>query len=83
MGVSINWGAWAGSGMASKAGIARMERLGFGSIQAEAGAAVLGALLRSLSGSRIAVPQLTGSVFLWDRYIFIPFCPVRVWYMNS
>ena len=39
--VSVNWGAWAGSGMAAKAGVARMERMGFGAIEPGAGAAVL------------------------------------------
>ncbi len=38
--VSVNWGAWAGSGMAAKAGVARMERMGFGAIEPGAGAAV-------------------------------------------
>ncbi len=38
---SVNWGAWAGSGMAAKAGVARMERMGFGAIEPSAGAAVL------------------------------------------
>ncbi len=66
-GVSMNWGAWAGSGMAAKAGVARMERLGFGAVEPGAGAVVLGALLRSLGGPK-APAQLTGSVFLWDRW---------------
>ncbi len=35
--LSVNWGAWAGSGMAEKAGIERMERLGFGALQPVAG----------------------------------------------
>ncbi len=35
--LSVNWGAWAGSGMAEKAGIERMERLGFGALQPAAG----------------------------------------------
>ena len=52
--------------MAAKAGVARMERLGFGAVEPAAGAAVLGALLRSLGGLR-APAQLTGSVFFWDR----------------
>lgn len=64
--VSVNWGAWAGSGMAAGAGLARMERLGFGAIPPAAGAAALGSVLRSLHGSATAA-QLTGSVFLWDR----------------
>ena len=35
--LSVNWGAWAGSGMAEKAGIERMERLGFGALRPAAG----------------------------------------------
>ena len=35
--LSVSWGAWAGSGMAEKAGIERMERLGFGALQPAAG----------------------------------------------
>ena len=54
--------------MAGKAGLARMERLGFGAIEPAAGAAAFGAALRSLNGGGAAsAPQLTGSVFLWDR----------------
>lgn len=67
--VSVNWGAWAGSGMAAGAGLARMERLGFGAIPPAAGAAALGAVLRSLHSGDGAAAQLTGSVFLWDRYL--------------
>ena len=66
--VSVNWGAWAGSGMAAAAGIARMERLGFGAISPAGGAAALGAVLRLLHSAANATPQLTGAVFLWDRY---------------
>ena len=73
VGISVNWGAWTGSGMAAKAGIERLERLGFGGIRPEAGAAALGALLRSLGGNGgVAVPQLMGSVFYWDRSAFSP-----------
>ena len=43
--ISVNWGAWAGSGMAAKAGVARMDRMGFGAIKPGAGAAVLFAVL--------------------------------------
>jgi hypothetical protein len=64
--VSVNWGAWAGGGMAAGAGLARMERLGFGAIPPAAGAAALGGVLRQLHAGGAAA-QLTGSMFLWDR----------------
>lgn len=65
--LSVNWGAWGGSGMAAAAGIARMERLGFGAIPAAAGILAISAVLRALTGGA-PVPQLTGSVFFWDRW---------------
>jgi hypothetical protein len=64
--VAVNWGAWAGGGMAAGAGLARMERLGFGAVPPAAGATALGGALRQLHGGGAAA-QLTGSVFLWDR----------------
>lgn len=64
--LSVNWGAWAGSGMAAAAGIARMERLGFGAVPAAAGALAIGAVLRAVAAG-VAPPQITGSVFFWDR----------------
>jgi acyl carrier protein len=67
--VSVGWGAWAGSGMAEKAGIARMERLGFGALQPAAGMAALGSALAGLCRSAAAQtpPRLLASVILWDR----------------
>lgn len=65
MGVAVNWGAWAGAGMAARAGIERMERLGFGGIQPLAGMSALSAILAAPQA-----PQTMGSVFFWDRYAF-------------
>ena len=59
---SVNWGAWAGSGMAAKAGIERMARLGFGAIEPQAGMAAISSILAGQPA-----PQLLGSVFFWDR----------------
>ena len=71
--VSVNWGAWAGSGMAEKAGIERMERLGFGALQPVAGLAALGRLLASLvSRADRTAPMLMASVILWDRSEALP-----------
>ncbi len=64
--VSVQWGAWAGGGMAAKAGLERMERLGYGAIAPAAGMAALCALLGSAGGAS-TVPQLMGSVFQWAR----------------
>ena len=62
---SVNWGAWAGSGMAARAGVERMARLGFGAVAPEAGMAAIGRLLAALGNA--APPQLLGSVFFWER----------------
>ena len=67
---SVNWGAWAGHGMAAKAGLERMARLGYGAVQPEAGMAALGCLLGH-AGSPACGPQLLGSCFHWDR------CPAQ------
>ena len=63
--VSVNWGPWAGTGMAAEAGIERMARLGVGAIEPHAGMAAIGKILAG-SGSSLS-PQLLGSVFFWDR----------------
>ncbi len=64
--LSVNWGAWAGSGMAEKADIERMERQGFGTLQPAAGVAAMARMLSGLATAAIG-PQLLSSVFLWDR----------------
>ena len=63
--MSVNWGAWAGSGMAAKAGVERMARLGFGAVDPYAGMAAIGSILAGLGSE--TVPQLLASVFYWDR----------------
>ena len=66
--ISVNWGAWAGSGMAEKAGIARMERMGVGALHPGAGLAALGCLLSGLQRlAALPCPTLVASVILWDR----------------
>ena len=47
--LSVNWGAWAGSGMAEKAGVERMERLGFGALRPAAGKPALSHIMVALS----------------------------------
>ena len=63
---SVNWGAWAGHGMAAKAGLERMARMGFGAVQPMAGMSALGCLLGSI-GSAACGAQLLGSCFFWNR----------------
>lgn len=70
--LSVNWGAWAGSGMAEKTGIERMERQGFGALQPAAGVAAMAQMLAGLA-TAATKPQLLSSVFLWDRYMTEPF----------
>ena len=66
--LSVNWGAWAGSGMAEKAGIVRMERMGVGALQPGAGLAALGCMLGGLRClAALTRPTLVASVILWDR----------------
>ena len=67
---SVNWGAWAGAGMAARAGVGRMERLGFGLINPSAGVAALGRLLLATASGQ-ACSSVVASVFLWDRWEFI------------
>lgn len=62
----MNWGAWAGSGMAERAGIERMERIGFGALKPAAGIAALGGLLGGLRAG-VTSANLTASVILWER----------------
>ena len=64
---TVNWGAWAGAGMAVAAGLERMERLGFGAIEPPKG---LAALIYILSEQTLpdAYGQIIASVFYWDRF---------------
>jgi hypothetical protein len=62
--------------MAERAGVERMERLGFGALQPAAGMAALGAILRGLAGQnrlQIAPPALMASVMLWER-CYMTYC---------
>jgi hypothetical protein len=66
--LSVAWGAWAGAGMAARAGLARMARLGVGAIAPDAGLAALSALL-SAFGLCAKAPrsQVVACVLFWDR----------------
>lgn len=63
--VSVQWGAWAGGGMASKETTARVERLGMGMIAPARGLAALASALGGGAGS----PVVGANPFLWDRFI--------------
>lgn len=52
--------------MAARAGVERMERLGYGSISPRAGVAALGAYLLKLDRG-LAIKATLASVFLWSR----------------
>ncbi|BDA51457.1 probable inactive phenolphthiocerol synthesis polyketide s at N-terminal half [Coccomyxa sp. Obi] len=64
--VSIQWGAWAGAGMAAhdNAILARLHRVGLGAIRPADG---LVALQTALTGN--ASPQMAGAVFKWERLL--------------
>ena len=63
--MSVNWGAWADSGMAAKAGVERMARLGFGAVAPRAGMAAIGTIMACLDLQ--TPPVLMASVFFWER----------------
>jgi acyl carrier protein len=66
VGVSINWGAWSGGGMASgDSGTAvRLEKLGLGMVDPSAGLAALGVLMRQEGlRSSVAVTPFNASLF--------------------
>ena len=69
--LAINWGAWAGAGMAAHAGLERMERLGFGAIKPAQGVTALGYMLLSQGQpdpwTALNRGSVVASVFLWDR----------------
>ena len=63
---TVNWGAWAGAGMAAHAGLERMERMGFGAIAPSQGVNALGGIIASVGAT--LPPQLVASVFFWQRF---------------
>ncbi len=80
--LSLQWGAWAGAGMASPAVLQRLERIGQGALQPAVGlaalAAVLGALPSAPRSLRPAAPGLSPAFaprtlavnpFAWSRFL--------------
>lgn len=67
---SVQWGAWASSGMASEAVLRRLERIGQGMITADQGLASLGCILRLSTGSLMQpYPLLAVNSFDWATYL--------------
>jgi hypothetical protein len=66
---SFQWGAWAAAGMASKAVVDRLNRIGQGVLQPEAGLAALSAALRGLTAcAPRAAAVVTVNPFDWPTY---------------
>ena len=63
--VSLQWGAWAGGGMASKETAARVERMGMAMILPDDG---LAALTGVLGASRQPCAVLAAAPFNWSRF---------------
>jgi hypothetical protein len=72
---SVQWGAWAGAGMAAgdAATAARVERSGMSLIQPEAGLAVLAAVM----AAQLPVPVLAAVPFTWDRCVWRSTLPLH------
>jgi acyl carrier protein len=62
---SVQWGAWAGGGMASAETAARVERMGMAMVTSEAGLAALEGLLARVT----AAPVVGASPFNWPRFL--------------
>ena len=63
--VSLQWGAWAGGGMASAETAARVERMGMSLVAPDAGLAALQGLLASPA----AAPVVGANPFNWPRFL--------------
>ena len=68
--VSVQWGAWAGAGMAagSASTAARVERTGMALLRPQQGLAVLEGLLLNTPPAA-GVPLLAASAFIWDTFL--------------
>ncbi len=63
--LSVQWGAWSGSGMASAETAARVERMGMAMVAPDSGLAALQGLL----ASRAAAPVVGATPFNWPRFL--------------
>ena len=68
--VSVQWGAWAGAGMAAgdASTAARVERTGMALLQPQQGLGVLEGMLVAQPAAA-AASQLTASAFVWSRFL--------------
>jgi acyl carrier protein len=64
--MSVQWGAWAGGGMASEETAARVERMGMAMIEPRAGIAALHGLL---AGKAAAPATVGANPFTWPRFL--------------
>ena len=62
---SVQWGAWAGGGMASADTAARVERMGMALVMPQAGLAAL----QGLMASSAAAPVMSANPFNWPRFL--------------
>ena len=67
--LSLNWGAWAGSGLATSSAVKqRLAKMGVPAIQPESGFAALGHVLRSYDKAQVGV--LPGNLRSWRQHIY-------------
>ena len=66
--LSINWGPWAGSGLAAdKTVVQKLMKTGVSTIEADAGFTILGYLMRTYSKAQAGV--LPGDLKIWQRTV--------------
>lgn len=67
---SVQWGAWASSGMALEAVLKRLDRIGQGAITAQKGLLALGSVLTCVQAiTAPSLPQLAVNDFVWSTYL--------------
>jgi hypothetical protein len=69
--VSVQWGAWAGAGMAAQDAqtAARVERMGMAMIQPQRGLAALEGLLSAMQAQQQVPAVLAVNGFMWQRFL--------------
>lgn len=66
---SVQWGAWAGGGMASDATRARVQRMGMDLLDPEQGLSVLAGVLRGSSATAPLPAVVLANPFSWPRFL--------------
>ena len=67
--ISVNWGAWSGGGMASKATAARLAKAGLGMLKPAAGLQSLASATASASGSTAFLPAVAVTPVDWPVFL--------------